>query len=374
MTLPKIRFQVSKPVLAGRESEYVQDALASGWISSSGAYIGAFEARVASFLGAEEGIAVCNGTAALHLACMGLGLGPGDEVIVPDLTYVASANAVAYCGARPVFADCDPKTWNLTRESVEAAWTSNTVGVIAVHLYGLAAPVDELAGLCRTRGAWLIEDCAEALGASLRGRKVGTYGDAAAFSFYGNKIVSTGEGGMVLARSAETRERIRRLRGQGADLARRYWHPVIGYNYRMTNVAAAIGVAQMEMVDYHVSERVRIGHAYVEQFSDLALAGELQLPFEGEDLQNVYWLFSVVVPHADRPVRDRLLVRLLEEFGVETRPFFEPMHRLPMYRSEDLVPNAEYVADRGVNLPTYSGLEQDHIEEIAEAFKEVLRG
>ncbi|MGH8600999.1 MAG: DegT/DnrJ/EryC1/StrS family aminotransferase, partial [Burkholderiales bacterium] len=239
-----MRFQVSKPVLAGKECEYVRDALESGWISSNGSYVGRFEQSVSSFLGVEHGMAVSSGTAALHLACLAMELGPRQDVIVPTLTYVASANAVRYCGGRPVFADCDPQTWNVTRESIEAAWTPATAGVMLVHLYGLPAPAEEIAALCRERGAWLIEDCAECFGGAVGGRRVGTFGDAAAFSFFGNKIISTGEGGMVVVQDLRRRERVAMLRDQGMDATRRYWHPMIGYNYRMTNVTAAIGLGQ----------------------------------------------------------------------------------------------------------------------------------
>jgi len=179
-----IRFQVSKPVLAGREKEYVLDALQTGWISGSGYYVDRFEEEVSSFLNISDGIAVSNGTIALHLACLGMSLGPGMDVIVPSLTYVASANAVTYCGANPVFADCDPYTWNVTRESMEAVWTKETVGVLLVHLYGRPAPVREIRELCQERSAWLIEDCAESFGAQVDGCYVGGFGDISTFSFF----------------------------------------------------------------------------------------------------------------------------------------------------------------------------------------------
>lgn len=363
----ELRYQVSKPVLCGNEKKYACDAIDTGWISSNGAYLPRFEAAVAQRLGVDECMATSNGTTALHLACLAMDLRPGDEVIVPALTYVASANAVAYCGARPVFADCSRTTWNATAESIERAWTPRTVGVMAVHLYGLPAPIREIAALCRARGAWLIEDCAESLGATVDGRATGSFGDAATFSFYGNKTISTGEGGMLYVRDPERRRLARMLRGQGMDLERRYWHPVLGYNYRMTNVAAAIGLGQIEMADYHLGERRRIAAAYRRGLAAAEQRGALHLPARIEGYQSSAWLSCAVLAHGGAARRDALMRRLLDEDGIETRPFFVPMHRLPMYASDASFPHTEFLADHGINLPTYSGLSDDSVAEICEA-------
>jgi perosamine synthetase len=370
-----LRFQVSKPVLAGREKEYVFDALESGWISSAGQYVERFEQAVSSFLQIEQGMAVSNGTVALHLACLGMGLGPGMDVIVPSLTFVASANAVTYCGARPVFADCDPYTWNVTCQSVEAAWTSRTVGVLLVHLYGLPAPAPEIAALCQERGAWLIEDCAESFGAHIEGFSVGSFGDAAAFSFFGNKIISTGEGGMVFMRDPERRQFVKMLKGQGMNLEhqRRYWHPVVGYNYRMTNVAAAIGLGQVEMAEYHLNERRRIAMRYLEKLRPLQEQGLIRLPVEPPGYHNVYWLFSVVLESGGVQRRERIRNILLHNYGIETRPFFVPMHCLPMYAGDYHLPQAEFLGDHGINLPTFSGLSDNDIDEISVIVADVIR-
>ncbi len=369
-----VRFQVSKPVLAGKEKEYVIDAVESEWISSSGKYIERFEQAVSSFLRLDQGLAVSNGTVALHLACLGMELGPGAEVIVPALTYVASANAVTYCGARPVFADCDPYTWNLSIETLEAAWTPKTVGVIAVHLYGLPAAINEIRSFCQARGAWLIEDCAESFGARVDDIYTGSFGDAAALSFFGNKIISTGEGGMVFVADPERRRRVKMLRGQGMDLdaSRRYWHPIIGYNYRLTNVAAAIGLGQMEMAEYHLAERRRIAGRYLERLQALQAAGLVQLPIEPPGYHNVYWLFSLVLTSGGPERRERIQNILRDEYGIETRPFFVPMHRLPMYASDYHLPNADFLGDHGLNLPTYSGLPDEAIDEICELLNRVI--
>ena len=372
MSEAPLRFPVSRPVLAGRERDYVCDAIDSEWISSTGPYISKFENAVSDFLGVEEGLSVCNGTVAIHLACMALGLRPGQDVIVPSLTFVASANAVTYCGANPVFADCDPDTWNITRESLEAAWTPNTAGVIAVHLYGLPAPMKEIMELCEERGAWCIEDCAQGFGAKIDGQCVGSFGDASSFSFFGNKIISTGEGGMVFVRDSQKRTFARMLRGQGMDLNRRYWHPIIGYNYRMTNVAAAIGLGQVETADLHLSERRRIAAHYAQALKPLADEGLVSLPIEPAGYHNVHWLYSITVD-GGAGVRDRVGARLRATHGIENRPFFVPMHKLPMYDRGQSLPHCEYASRAGLNLPTYTGLSSEDLDVICDAVAQEVR-
>lgn len=367
-----LKFQVSKPVLAGREREYVLDALDSGWISSTGSYIHRFEEAFSHFLSVDECLTVVNGTAALHLACVTLGLQPGDEVIVPNLTYVATANAVAYCGATPIFADSDPDTWNLTVESVERAWTDRTVGVIAVHLYGLPAPVDSLRTLCDERGAWLIEDCAESLGASIQGTQTGRFGHAASFSFYGNKIISTGEGGMLYVQDSDLRLRARMLRGQGMDLERRYWHPIIGYNYRMTNVAAAIGLGQAEQIQFHLAERQRIADRYMNRLALATDKGILHFQKAPAGYKSAHWLFSVVLDSGGERRRARIAQMLSETFCIETRPFFVVMRRLPMYSSKNRLEVSDRLSAHGLNLPTYTGLQDEEIDYISDALLQAL--
>jgi perosamine synthetase len=369
----KIRYQVSKPVLCGNEKRYVVDALDTGWISSNGAYLQKFEHAIAETLGVDECLSASSGTTALHLACLALGLKPGDEVIVPSLTYVASANAIAYCGATPVFADCDPLTWNGTSELIEKVWTPRTVGVLAIHLYGMPTDIEKIAELCRSRGAWLLEDCAESLGATVSGKPTGSFGDAAAFSFYGNKTISTGEGGALYVRDPERRRHARMLRGQGMDLNRRYWHPILGYNYRMTNIAAAIGLGQIEMLDFHLAERRRIAKRYLEQLRPLAAEGLLQLPVKIDGYESTYWLFSAVLTSGGDERRASIMRHLADDYGIETRPFFVPMHRLPMYSSTQSFRNTEFLAAHGMNFPTYTGLSDSEVDEICSATGQVLQ-
>lgn len=369
-----IRFQVSKPVLCGNERRYVIDAIDSGWISSTGSYLQKFEHAIARTLQVDECLSASNGTTALHLACLALGLRAGEEVIVPSLTYVASANAVRYCGATPVFADCDLKAWNATAEFIERAWTPRTVGVLAVHLYGLPTDIAQIAELCRDRGAWLLEDCAESLGAKVFGRPAGNFGDAATLSFYGNKTISTGEGGAVYVRDPARRRHAKMLRGQGMDLERRYWHPIMGYNYRMTNIAGAIGLGQIEMLEFHLAERRRIAKRYAERLRPLEMEGLLQLPAQIEGYEGTYWLFSAVLTAGGEERRANIMRHLARDYGIETRPFFVPMHHLPMYASGQKHPNTEFLSAHGINFPTYTGLRDEEIDEICAAITRLVRG
>jgi perosamine synthetase len=354
---------VAAPVLAGREKEYVADCMESGWISSTGKYVDLFEASFAEFCGVRHAVACCNGTVALHLALVALGVEAGDEVIVPTLTFVATANAVTYCGARPVFVDSEPATWNLDPAQVEAKITSRTKGIIAVHLYGHPAEMDALRSIASRHGLFLLEDAAEAHGALYKRRRAGSLGDVAAFSFYGNKIISTGEGGMVVTNDAAIAARVRLLRGQGMDTERRYWFPVVGYNYRLTNIAAAIGLAQMERAEWHTSRRREVGDIYLRLLRSIpALLSQA----ESEYAQHAYWMFTVILGHEIEVGRDELIERLHER-GVETRPVFYPLHLLPAYReaaSGEEFPVAEWLARRGLSLPTWAGLsaaDQDYV-------------
>jgi perosamine synthetase len=246
---------VAAPMLAGNEKKYVMDCLDSNWISSRGTYIERFENAFADFCGARHALSCTNGTTALHLALLALGVGAGDEVIVPTLTFVATANAVTYCGARPVMIDAEPRTWNINPCLIEEKITPRTRGIIVVHLYGHPVDMDPVIEIARRHGLFVLEDAAEAHGAIYKGQVAGSIGDIATFSFFGNKVLSTGEGGMVVTNDPELASKIRLLKDQGMDPNRRYWYPVIGYNYRMTNVAAAIGLAQVEKADWHIQQR-----------------------------------------------------------------------------------------------------------------------
>lgn len=368
-----IRYPASRPHLAGREREYVLEALESGWISGAGPFVERFEAHVSRFLDLEGGVAVCSGTAALHLALLACGAGPGDDVATPAFTFVACPNAVRMCGARPVFADCCPLTWNMTAATIEQALTPRTRGVMLVHLFGLPADVTEIRELCTSRGLWLLEDCAQAMGAAFDGRRVGGFGAASAFSFYGNKVISTGEGGMTFVQDPEARRRVRLLRNQGLDPQRHHWHPLAGFNYRMTNLSAAVGCGQMEQIAFHVDERHRIARRYSRNFAELAGSGRVSLPVEVPGRERVTWLYGIVLERGGSAAADLIRTRALERYGIQTRPFYIPMHRLPMYAEDIHLPGAEHLGDHGIVLPTYSGLGDGAVDEISGAMESLVR-
>ncbi|MFY9621701.1 MAG: DegT/DnrJ/EryC1/StrS aminotransferase family protein [Pyrinomonadaceae bacterium] len=355
---------VAAPALVGKEREYVLDCLESTWISSTGKYIERFETAFAEFCGVKHALAVSNGTLALHLALLGLGVGPGDEVILPTLTYVASANAVAYCGARPVLVDSEPDTWNMNPDLLIDHVTPKTKGILVVHLYGHPTNMDPVTTLARERGLFIIEDAAEAHGAEYKNRRVGSIGDVATFSFYGNKIVTTGEGGMVVTNNDELARKMRQLKGQGQDPERRYWFPVMGYNYRMTNVAAAIGLAQMEKIDWHMARRRENAEWYK---TYLAQNPQFTLSPEAAWARNAYWINCVVLSK-DFPLDRDAVMEELAQAGIESRPFFYPMHALPMYRAPASgFPVAEGLASRGINLPSSATLTEQDVAYICDA-------
>ncbi|RIK75631.1 aminotransferase DegT [candidate division KSB1 bacterium] len=362
---------VATPALLGNEKAYVMDCLASTWISSHGKYIERFESAFAEFCGVKHALSCCNGTVALHLALLALDVGPGDEVIVPTLTYVATANAVTYCGARPVFVDSEPETWNMNPALIEEKITPRTKGIIAVHLYGHPVDMDPILHFAHKHRLFVIEDAAEAHGAGYKGRRIGSIGDINIFSFFGNKIITTGEGGMVVTNDEGLANRVRQLKGQGMDPNRRYWFPIVGYNYRMTNVAAAIGVAQLEKADWHIARRREIAAEYHERLKDLP-----GITFQPEKswAHSVHWMTSAVLNEQCR-YSSTSVMRSLAEANIETRPFFCPMHKLPMYSDfahGQRFPVADYLADRGFNLPSSATLGDDDISYICSQMTQIL--
>lgn len=347
---------VSEPCLGEEEARRAAACVRSGWISSLGPNITEFESRFAGYCGAPYGVAVANGTVALHLALEVLGVGPGDEVIIPSLTFIAVANAVRYCGARPVCADSDPETWNLDPAAAEKLVTSRTKAVIAVHLYGHPCDMDALRSLCRRRGLRLIEDCAESHGAAYKARMTGSLGDISAFSFYGNKTITLGEGGILLMRGRKLYERALLLRDHGMSKTRRYWHPVVGYNYRITNLQCAVGLAQLGRLPGFV-EKKRANAALYNGL--LAGVPGVTLPPEKAWARSSYWMYSLLV-------RDRdALAAFLRANGVDSRPFFVPVHMQPPYRrGAPDCPEARRLAARGINLPSSVKLSRADIRRI----------
>ena len=353
------RIPVYQPDLSGKEREYVLECLDSTWISSKGRFIPEFESGFARFIGASHAVSVSNGTVALHVALHTLGIGPGDEVIVPTLTYIASVNAIRYVGATPVFCDSRADTWQMDPEEVERRITPRTRAVMAVHLYGGACEMTKFVELCERHHLKLVEDCAEAIGTRIEGRHVGTFGDVATFSFFGNKTITTGEGGMVVCKDAGLDDRIRRLRGQGLAQNREYWHDIVGYNYRMTNICAAIGLAQLERVDDILRSKATLASQYRDELGGLPLAFQANLPGEVSS----HWMVTILLPGPDdrEPAREALA-----EAGIETRPTFYPIHTMPMYSAgQPEFPIAQDIAARGINLPSWHGLREADVGNIA---------
>ena len=363
---------VAAPMLVGNEKAYVMDCLESSWISSNGKYIKQFEDAFAEFCEARHAISCCNGTVALHVALKALGVESGDEVIVPTLTFISTANAVTYCGGRPVFIDSEPETWNLDPTLIESKITPRTKGIIVVHLYGQPADMDAIMSIARRRGLFVIEDAAEAHGAEYKGRRVGSIGDIATFSFYGNKIITSGEGGMVTTNDENLAQKVRLLKGQGMDPERRYWFPIIGYNYRMTNIAAAIGLAQLEKIDWHLQRRREVASWYAEELQQAA--GVVMQAVEAWS-RHAYWMFTILLRDDALVERDEVMAQLKER-GIETRPVFYPLHILPPYRTGALsiggFPVAESIARRGFNVPTWAGLTRDDVRYVCDCLQQCL--
>jgi perosamine synthetase len=365
---PRQWIPVAEPAFVGNEQRYVNECLESTWISSNGEFLDRFEAECAQFTETRHAVACSNGTTALHLALMALGLGPGDEVLVPTFTYVATANAVAYCGARPVLVDSEPRSWNIDPALLEAKITPRTRGIIGVHIYGHPADWSPLRELAAKHALFVVEDAAQAHGARYHGAPAGSLGDIATFSFFGNKIVTTGEGGVAVTSDEALARKMRLLRSQGMDPQRRYWFPIMGYNYRMTNVAAAIGVAQLERLDWHVGRRREVAQWYGEMLADAPVV--LQPELDG--VVNAFWMTSALLPEGIN--RDELMRRLRND-GIETRPFFYPCHHLPMYESagpDTQFPVADDVSRRGFNLPSSAKLTRDDAAYICERLQKAL--
>ena len=349
---------VYKPTITDVEKRYVMECLDSEWISSRGAFVERFERDFSSYVGCNYSISVSNGTTALHAALLALGIGPGDEVIIPTLTYIDSANAVTYTGATPVFVDSSRDAWQIDPEDVRRAITSATRAIMPVHLYGHPCDMEAIAAIAQEHDLLVIEDCAEALGTRIGDRHVGTFGDIATFSFYGNKTITTGEGGMVVTNNPTLADRTAHIKGQGLAKFREYWHDVVGYNYRMTNICAAIGCAQLERIEATLAWKQQIAAQYRQLLGDI-----LEFQAETDGTTHSHWMVSALAEHSSQ--RDPLR-RALQAAGVETRPLFYPVHSMPMYaRSYRRMPVADDVASRGLNLPSYPELTPQQIEYIA---------
>lgn len=363
---------VAVPHLSGNEKKYVNDCLDTTWISSIGIYINKFETSFASWLGVKHALSCSNGTVGLHLPLLALGVKAGDEVLVPTFTYIATANAVRYCGATPVFVDCLRDTWDIDPADMEKKITPNTKGIIPVHLYGNPCDMDAVMAIAQEHHLFVLEDAAECHGAEYKGEKAGTFGAAGVFSFFGNKIITSGEGGMVVTDNDELAYQMRLLKGQGMDPNRRYWFIETGYNYRMTNIEAAIGLAQLENVDDHIADRRRVAGWYHDLIGGMPEYFVPQQVTLGASC--VWWMYSILLTEKSKMSRDAL-IRALEIDGIETRPLFYPMHVMPPFFDDRVhCPTAENVTARGINLPTHALLTQEDVEYIVSRLKHHVIG
>lgn len=354
------KYAVYQPSLNGNEKKYVNECLDSTWISSKGKFVNEFEKAFSGYIGVKHGTGVCNGTVAIHLALVALGLGKGDEVIVPTFTYIASANPILQVGATPVFADSRADTWQLDAEDVKAKITPKTKAIMVVHPYGHPCDMDAIMAIAKDFNLFVIEDCAEAIGSEYKGKKVGSFGDVACFSFFGNKTITCGEGGMVLTNSDYLYGRLVHFKGQGLAKYREYWHDTMGYNYRMTNIEAAIGLAQFEQVEDFISRKQNVARWYKEKLKNL--------PVKFHDavgkVRHTWWMCSILV--GSESEREDLR-NYLKDQGIETRPTFYPIHTMPIYAQKyERHPVAEDIALRGINLPSYPALEEMDVDYICE--------
>jgi perosamine synthetase len=366
---------VCEPTLDGNEEKYISDCLRTNWVSSAGKYLKEFEEKFSRYCGAKHGIACSNATTGLHVAMLALGLGPGDEVIIPDFTLIVSANTVILCGARPVLVDVEPDTGCIDASKIEEKITARTKAIMAVHMYGHPCDMERIREIARQRKLFVIEDAAQAHGAEVKGRRVGGLSDAGIFSFYGNKILTTGEGGMVLCHDDALAAKVRLLINQGFQEPR-FVHAVMGYNYRLTNLQAAMGVAQLEKADEKVSRKREIARLYTERLKGHP---NLELPVERPWAKSVYWMYGIVLADHVRVSRGELM-KGLRDAGVDTRAFFHPMHAQPVYQGKDprfpdctgKYPVSDRLGQRGLYLPSGHSLTTAQIDDVTDKLKDLL--
>jgi perosamine synthetase len=366
---------VNEPLLDGNEEKYLVECIRTGWISSEGPFVGRFEEQFAARVGRKHGVAVANGSVALDTAVAALGLGPGDEIILPTSTIISCAAAIVRAGAKPVLVDCDPRTWNMDVGQVEARITPRTRAIMAVHIFGLPVDMDPLLALARKHGLKVIEDAAEVIGQTYRGRPCGSFGELSTFSFYPNKHVTTGEGGMLVADDLALAARCRSLRNLCFKPEQRFVHDELGWNFRLSNLQAALGVAQLERLDQSIATKRRMGARYTELLEGTP---GIQLPVPSTPYaDNIYWVYGLVLED-NVPFDAREAMARLARLGIGTRPFFWPMHEQPVFRRMGLFegeshPAAERIARRGFYIPSGMALSDEQIARSAGAVREILR-
>ncbi|EKD85844.1 MAG: hypothetical protein ACD_37C00596G0009 [uncultured bacterium] len=360
---------VANPIIDERELELVIKTVKSGWISSAGENISKFEDKFAEFCNTKYAITTSNGTSALHLCLVAYSIGPGDEVIVPSMTFVATANAVVYTGAKPVFVDSEFDTWNIDPENIESKITPKTKAIIPVHLYGHPAKMDKIIKIAQKYNLIIIEDAAEAHGARYNNKIVGSIGNAGCFSFYGNKIITTGEGGMITTSNKAIADKIRTLRNHGSSPERKYYYPELGFNYRMTNIQAAIGLAQLEKITDNIERKKEIHATYCEYLQPLH--NKITMQPNAEWAESVFWMFSILLASNGKISRDSL-IDILHKKGIESRPFFFPLHKYIRFNNKDKLPVSEYLGNCGISLPSGPKLSRKEIRYVCDEIISIL--
>lgn len=364
---------VNEPLFCGNEKKYLNQCIDDAWVSSEGPFVRKFEEDFSSYLGLRYGVAVSSGTAALETAVAAAGIGKGDEVILPTFTIISCAIAVIRLGARPVLVDSDAETWNIDTDQIESKITDRTKAIMPVHIYGHPVDMDPVMELSRKYRIKVIEDAAEVHGAEYKGQKAGSIGDVACFSFYANKIITSGEGGMVVTDNEEIAARARTYRNLCFRPEKRYYHTELGYNFRMTNLQAAVAVAQLEQIEKLIQIKRQNAALYKEYLTDLE---GIKLPVEKEWAKNVYWMYGIELKDSVGMDNEEL-ARRLKEKGIDTRPFFLGMHEQPVFHRMGLFkgeryPVAERLSRRGLYLPSGLALSQEQIKVVSEAMHDIV--
>ena len=366
---------VNTPLLSGKEKEYLIECIETGWISSEGPFVKRFEEQMANYVDRKHGIAVCNGTAALEVAAKAVGIKEGDEVILPTFTIISPAQAVSKLGAKPILVDSDPETWNMDVSQIEQKITAKTSAIIVVHIYGLPVDMNPILELCKKHKLKLIEDAAELHGQTYNGKQCGSFGDASVFSFYPNKHITTGEGGMILTNDNSIAEKCRSYRNLCFKPEQRFVHDEIGWNYRMTNLQAALGVAQLEQLNTFVEKKRWIGEFYTELLQ--GLSEKLKLPCASTDYaNNIFWVYGILLKDTV-PMNAKEVMDKMREHKIGCRPFFYPIHQQPVYNkrgwyANESYPVAENLAEYGFYVPSGLALTEENIREVVQRLREIL--
>ena len=362
----RLRLPIAEPVIGEKELSYVTEAILGGWVSSAGSFITRFEKLFAEYCGSNYAIATSSGTTALHLALEALNITTNDEVIVPSFSFISTANAVCYTGAQPIFVDSEQESWNIDPELIEESITPATKAIIAVHIYGHPAKMDAIRNIASKNDLKVIEDAAEAHGALYKGHRVGNLGDVGCFSFYGNKTVTTGEGGMIVTDNPDLAEKIRILRDHGMSPEKKYWHIVLGYNYRMTNLQAALGVAQMEKIDSLLAAKERISLQYSKALRNIP---GINLPQDNDWAVRSTWLYTITInAKAFGKNRDELM-EFLKSHEIDARPAFPSIHKQPIYNTGQKLDVAEELSNTGLSLPSSVNLLDTDVDRVCTAIK-----